>query len=184
MEHSRQLIEEYEVNSSTMVIMPIHYGSKIFSKIFEFEGEYISPFKPIQVIKDSCEFFGSSFEGRREGTRKLIGVTHKVPIAISPTNHIYFFPTTSHENPRCIWVSHDHIVSYNKGEENSTDILFKNGKRLQLPISCSSFQNQVIRTMMLRSKLAQRIEGMKQNSLYANHTKVTKSAEMPESYSF
>lgn len=183
MEHPRQLIEEYEINSFTVLVMPITYGSKVFSKIYEFDEECVSPFRPIDIIRESCEFFGSSFEGRKDGTRKLVGFTHKVPIAISPPNNIYFFPTTSPENPRCIWVAHDHVVSYKKGEQNSTIVHFKNNQCMQLPISSSSFQNQVIRTMMLQSKLSQRIEDTKK-AVPTKKTKVLESAENPESYSF
>ncbi|USK56526.1 competence protein ComK [Cytobacillus solani] len=57
------LIDEYEINPNTMVVMPLAYGSKIYSQIWELEDEFISPFKPIDIIKKSCTFFGSSYEG-------------------------------------------------------------------------------------------------------------------------
>ncbi|MEK4148966.1 competence protein ComK [Robertmurraya sp. FSL W8-0741] len=63
MENEKLIIEEYEINSSTAIVMPIEYGSKIFSKIYELEEETISPFKPFELVKESCYSFGSTYEG-------------------------------------------------------------------------------------------------------------------------
>ena len=92
---SHSFIEEYEINPQTMAIFPVEYGSKIYSKILEEDDEVLSPFKPLDIIKKSCQYFGASFDGRREGTRELIGITHKAPIVIDTNTSIYFFPTTS-----------------------------------------------------------------------------------------
>lgn len=161
-----QLIEEYEVNPFTMMIMPITYGSKTYSKIFELEDQLISPFKPIDIVKKSCEYFGSSFEGRREGTRRLTHITHKAPIAIDPTNSIYLFPTTSPIRSQCIWLSHEHIVSYKRLDSGNTLVTFRNKQMHTIPISYASFGNQIQRTTFLQAKLTQRLEETERRSRY------------------
>lgn len=181
MEQERQLIEEYGINASTIIVMPIEYGSKIFSKVFELEEECISPFRPIEIIKESCFTFGSNYEGRKAATRKLIGAIHKVPIAISPL--IYLFPTTSPDNPHCVWVAHNHVVDYKKGPQGtSTIVKFRNKHQISLPISPSSFQNQMIRTMMLKTKLLKSKEKTKSETTYESKIKKHKSAENKEDY--
>jgi competence protein ComK len=176
MEHGRLLIEEYEINSSTVVLLPLTYGSKVFTKIYEMEDESISPFKPIDIIKESCFNFGSNYEGRKAATRKLIGAIHKVPIAISPL--IYLFPTTSPENPLCIWVAHEHVIDYKKGEDGSTTIVkFRNNRCIPIPISASSFENQLIRTMMLKTKLSRNGNEALPRSIYTSKLRKQKSAE-------
>lgn len=174
MEQGRLLIEEYEINSSTVILLPLAYGSKVFTKIYELEEESISPFKPIEIIKESCFSFGSNYEGRKAATRKLIGAIHKVPIAISPL--IYLFPTTSPDNPHCIWVAHDHVVDYKKGEDGSTIVKFRNNRYIPIPISTSSFENQLIRTMMLKTKLSKDNEAPLR-SIYASKLRKQNSAE-------
>lgn len=175
MENGRRLIEAYEINSSTLAVSPVSYGNKLFSKIYELDEEFISPFKPIEIIKESCFSFGSTYEGRKEATRKLIGITHKVPIAISPL--IYFFPTSSPEVPHCVWVAQEHILDYKKGSESSTTIVrFKNDQLISLPISSSSFENQLIRTMMLRTKLTRK------KMVYSNNIRRELSAEESGDY--
>jgi competence protein ComK len=176
-------IEEYEVNPYTMFIKPVIYGSKVYSEIYELEDEYLSPFKPLDIIKKSCEYFSSSFEGRKEGTKQLIGVTHKVPIVIDPTNFIYFFPTTSPTRSECIWISHEHILDYHRIDSRQTMVIFQNKQSFNLPISRSSFENQMLRTALLKSKLMQRIGQNERKSFYLmNRSKIIEASETPREY--
>ncbi|KAB2337158.1 transcriptional regulator [Cytobacillus depressus] len=151
------IIEEYEINPNTMIILPFTYGSKIYSKIWELEEEFISPFKPFDIIKKSCFLYGSSYEGRKEATKHLIGITHKAPITVDSANSIYFFPTTSPSNSKCIWISQEHIHLHRRSDTH-TQVIFKNKKLLSIPVSYNSFHNQVLRTALLKTTLSRRIE--------------------------
>lgn len=172
-EEKGNLIEEYEANPFTMMILPTTYGSKIYSKIFELDDELISPFRPIDIVKKSCEYFGSSFEGRREGAKQIINSATKVPIAIEPTNSIYLFPTASPQRPHCIWISHDHVISHQRIASKKTLVTFRNKQTYMLPISYASFGNQLQRTALIQSKLSRRLAEMERKSrdywLYGNH---------------
>lgn len=163
---SPPIIEEYEINPYTMVIMPLAYGSKIYSKIWELEDEYISPFRPIDIIKKGCIFFGSSYEGRKEATKQLTGITHKAPITIDSTNSIYFFPTTSPSNSQCIWISQEHIQVPRRDDSAYTEVIFKNKRTLSIPVSYNSFKNQVLRTALLKTTLSGRIENLERKDWY------------------
>jgi competence protein ComK len=176
-------IEEYEVNPYTMFIKPVIYGSKVYSQIYELEDEYLSPFKPLEIIKKSCEYFSSSFEGRKEGTKQLIGLTHKVPIVIDPTNFIYFFPTTSPTRAECIWISHEHIMNYRRIDPRQTMVTFQNKQSINVPISYSSFDTQMLRTALLRTKLMQRIGQTERKSYYLmNRAKMIEASEASREY--
>lgn len=159
-------IEEYEVNPFTMFVKPIVYGSKIYSEIFEVEDKFLSPFKPLDIIRSSCEYYGSDYEGRRNGTKLLVGYAHKIPIAIDPTNRIFFFPTTSPNRQECIWISHEHVKDYDRINPQETLILFNNNQSFSFPVSCSSIISQLERTAYLRTKLMQRIEHNERKSFY------------------
>ena len=102
---------EYEINYDTQIIMPIGDNS---SKIIESEEEYFVKKSVQNIMEHSCEYFGSSFEGRKEGTKKLLGITHKSPIIIEETRKIIFFPTTSPDNWDCIWINLEKIDKYYK----------------------------------------------------------------------
>jgi competence protein ComK len=162
----KSMIEEYEINPNTMLIRPIQYGSKTYSHIFELEDEITSPFKPLDIIKEGCRFFGSSYEGRKEGTRQLTGITHKAPITIDSTNFIYFFPTASAHNIECIWISAEHISSYKRIEGGETEITFKNKLSIKVPVSYNTFKNQLLRTALLKTTLMSRIEESERKTIY------------------
>lgn len=175
-------IEEYEINPYTMFIQPLEYGSKLYTQIYEMEDEFTSPLKPIEIIKNSCEYFSSSFEGRKNGTKQLIGITHKVPIAIDPTNFIYFFPTTSPSRPDCIWVSHEHVLKFSRVAPNETEVTFQNKQSFKFPISYSSFENQLFRTAFLRTKLMQRIGQTERRSIYMMNRPKLEASEKRRDY--
>lgn len=152
-----QLIEEYEISPATLMIKPLQYGSKLYSSIHELTDELTSPFKPLDIIKKSCQYFGSSYEGRKAGTRQLTGITHKSPISIDPTNSLYFFPTASPNSPHCIWIAPEHIASHENIDGGNTKVVFKNKQKVILPVSYNTFHNQLLRTALLRTELTTRI---------------------------
>jgi len=158
------LIEEYEINPYTMAIIPTQYGSRTYTEVLESQDRFISPFRPIDIVKKSCEYFGASYSGRKEGTKRLIGITHKAPIIVDPHTSIYLFPTTSPTNPHCIWISHDHVMKQDKESSNSTVVTFHNKQTLTIPVSISSFENQMYRTSLLRIRFTQHIQHMEKRS--------------------
>ncbi|WP_110929038.1 competence protein ComK [Bacillus massiliglaciei] len=162
------LVEEYEITPQTLIVMPFEYGIKIYSRIIELEDDFISPFRPLDTIKKSCEYFGSSYDGRKQGTKQLIGITHKAPIAIDPTNSIFFFPTTSAMRPQCVWISHEHVKFFKRLDSRRTLVRFRNNIETELEISSSSFENQLHRTAYLKSKLNSRIEETRRRALYSD----------------
>jgi competence protein ComK len=175
-------IEEYEVNSCTMFLEPVKYGSKIYSQIFEVEDEYISPFTPLELIKKSCDYFGVDYESRKKGTRQLIGYNRKIPIAIEPANHIFFFPTTSPTRPECIWIAHEHVEDYRRVGPHQTLIIFRNKQSRIFPVSFSTIESQMLRTALLKTKLLQRIEGNKKLFYLHPGRKPVTASETPRRY--
>ena len=69
---SAVLVEDYEINPNTLYVRPIVFKGEFYSFVHESDGgEYITPCKPIDVVKRSCEFFGYDYEGQRKGTKSL-----------------------------------------------------------------------------------------------------------------
>lgn len=142
----------YEINSSTLAIIPL---SKNNSKVIE-EDEIITVSKTTtEIIDDSCKFFGSSYLGRHEGTKNIIGVNYKAPIVVEETNEIIFFPTSSPRFDNCSWIALKKISKYKK-EKGKTIIIFKNGYELPVSISTGSLENQILRSTLLESVLRSR----------------------------
>lgn len=145
-------MDDYEINSTTLAIVPL--GINI-SKVYEEEEEYIVNKSSNSIIKDNCEFYGSSYEGRCTGTKSLTGIKSKCPIIIEESRNIIFFPTSSTRNKQSSWIALNKIKEINKKNFNS-EILFKNNNKLDLDISINSLENQIVRATMLKSKLYER----------------------------
>ncbi|MFD1708033.1 competence protein ComK [Siminovitchia sediminis] len=147
----------YEINPYTMLLRP---AGEELTEVIEAKARYLVSRKPFDIVKKSCDYFGSSYNGRREGTKQLIGVTHKAPIIVDPYTSIYLFPTASPSSPDCMWISHDYIAAFEKNDACSTMITFQNHERLEIPISFYSFEKQVSRTARLRVKFTQNVKKM------------------------
>lgn len=152
----------YEINFDTEIILPIDENN---SKVIENGEEYLVDQNTMKVLEHSCEYFGSSFNGRKEGTKKLLGITHKSPIIIEESRKIIFFPTTSPERQDCIWINLNKIEKHYRLEKNRSAIQFKNGMILEFNVSYGSLSNQIYRASRLKYVLDQRINQKEDNIL-------------------
>ena len=150
----------YEITYDTEMIIPL---SESESKIIETEDEYIIENNTLKILEHSCEYFGSSFEGRKEGTKKILGITHKSPIIVEESRRIIFFPTNSPERKDCSWINLEKIDKYFKIDKNTSSILFKCGKVVNLNISYGSLTNQILRATRLKFILEERINKKEDN---------------------
>ena len=146
-------MEDYEISSATLAIVPL--GEEV-SKVYEEEDEYIIQKSANSIIKDNCEFYGSSYEGRCIGTKSLTGIKTKYPIIIEESRNIIFFPTSSTRTKQSTWIALNKIKEISKKENQNSEILFKNQDTLDLDISVNSLENQIVRATMLKSKLYER----------------------------
>ncbi len=150
----------YEINYDTQLLLPINDKK---TKIIEQENEYEIDENINKIMEHSCEYFGSSYEGRKEGTKKLLGITHKSPIIVEESRRLIFFPTASVDNSKCIWINLEKIDKYFKLDKNNSAIRFKNGNIINLNISYGSLTNQILRASRLKYVLEERISSKKDN---------------------
>ncbi|WP_343795362.1 competence protein ComK [Bacillus carboniphilus] len=154
----RNVRNDYEISPNTMAILPHKYGSRVFSSVLEVNDSLIVPKKPFETIEHSCGYYGSSFGGRKEGTRQLMSVTHKAPVAIDPYHFIYFFPTHSPTREQCAWISLLHVLDFSPANQDETKVTFINKQSITLPISIDTFKNQLFRTSFLMVRFMQRMD--------------------------
>ena len=145
--------DNYEVSSNTLVIIPI--GNKK-SRIYEYGGDFIVKKSSLSIIEESCLFFGSSYEGRKEGTKALLNVDMKVPIIIEDSRNIIFFPTSSCIRESSIWISYQNLIKYNKFNDCLTDLYFKNHVHVRVGCKYNLIDNQIIRCIKLEKALLNR----------------------------
>lgn len=143
----------YEINEGTLAVLPKEKG---YSKILEDENEYVVEERPYKILDSSCQYFGSSYEGREQGSQHVLGSSrYKVPVVVEETRNIIFFPTISPAHSDCSWISLGQIKHYEKKGQD-TKIIFKNNKEIILPISYRSIENQILRATRLESIMRSR----------------------------
>ena len=132
--------------------MPIN---KKRSKVYENENAFVVEKNARKIIAENCEYYGSSYEGRKKGTMELIGITHKAPILIDDSENLIFFPTSSPRLNDCGWVSLNNLDSYTPYDDESI-IRFHNNLTLQVHASNKIINNQVLRATRLESIIYKR----------------------------
>ena len=153
-------MKDYEINESTLAIIPIDAKT---SRVYEEEESYIINKSSNGIIKYNCEFYGSSYDGRCIGTKNLTGIKSKYPIIIEESRNIIFFPTSSIRNKQSSWIAINKIKDFRK-KDYICEIQFKNNKVLNVDISYYSLENQVVRAILLKSKLNDRkLENLEKN---------------------
>ena len=141
-------MESYEINRNTVALVPKDKKTIVY----EDDDSFLVDKTPLEIVEDSCEYFGSSFQGRQTGTTKLVGYTHKVPIIIEESFNLIFFPTLSPRNDLCSWLSYSHILRLDKFK-NKTILELKNGKKIIIDVSTSIIDNQLYRCSRLKDMM-------------------------------
>ena len=117
-------MENYEVNDRTLALCSLDSKTRVYE-----EGSTFIVNKPAyEIMEDSCEYFGSSIEGRKKGTFNL---------------------------KNCSWLRSSKIDSYYY-ESNKLFVRFKNGERIVVNSSYGVIDNQIIRAIKLEVALKNR----------------------------
>jgi len=141
--------DNYEIHKGTLALIPVNES---ITQIVEIDNSFFVGCSTNKIIDTSCRSFGSTYVGRAEGTKALIGINYKAPIIISEANNIIFFPTSSPRCGNCCWIALNNINDFKK-EDKNTIINFINNKEIKLNISSFVIENQIYKATMLESKL-------------------------------
>ncbi len=150
-------MEKYEVNKETLAVIGLEEGK---TKIIEYDMEKILDEKSYQVMDYSCGYFGSSYQGRVDGSKSILGSNYKVPVIVEESSEMIFFPTTSPSSTECTWISLNAVEKI-FDEDNTTKVILKNDIILETNVSKSSLENQLLRATRLKYLLNMRKETKK-----------------------
>lgn len=136
---------EYFINDDTLLLLSISANK---TKVIEKNDTFIVNKNILEIIDESCHYFGSSYEGRLSGTKSLINMKYKLPIVIEESHELVLFPTASSRQINCSWIALQNIENY-KRSNKKTVITFKNNVCVELDISYGSFESQIFRATLL-----------------------------------
>ena len=145
-------MEKYEVNEETLAVIGL---DKNQTRIVENNQEQLIQDLAYEVMDYSCKYFGSSYVGRVDGSKKMLGANYKLPIIVEESSDLIFFPISSPENIQCTWISLKWVDQVYE-QNHKTYILLKNGKKIECIASKQSVQNQIMRASRLNLILNER----------------------------
>lgn len=137
---------EYEINKGTLAIMPNENESSL---VYEDEDRFLIEQSPFQIMEESCMYFGSTYEGRKESARSILGAEYKVPVIVEDTDNLIVFPTTSPKSDDCIWISLKRVKNFERIDNTNTKVIFDNNKEIIVPVSYRTLENQISRASRL-----------------------------------
>lgn len=144
---------KYEVSNGTLAIVPNEESSSL---VYEDDDRYIIDQTPFKIMEESCKYFGSTYEGRKDSAKEILGAEYKVPIVVEDSENLVIFPTTSPHSTECVWISLKRIKIFEKIDACNTRIVFDNNKEIIVPCSYRSIENQVSRASRLDFVLRKR----------------------------
>lgn len=137
---------KYEISNGTLAIVPNEEESSL---VYEDEERYIIEQKPFKIMEESCKYFGSTYEGRKDSAKEILGAEYKVPIVVEDSENLVVFPTTSPFSEDCVWISLKRVKKFEKIDTCNTRIVFDNNKEIIVPCSYRSIENQISRASRL-----------------------------------
>jgi competence protein ComK len=137
---------KYEISKGTLAIVP---NDDEKSVVYEDGERYLINQTPFNIMEESCLYFGSSYEGRKNGAKNILGAEYKVPIVVEDSENLIIFPTTSPQSKDCVWVSLKRVKNIKKIDSNNTKIIFDNDIEIIVDCSFRSLENQLSRASRL-----------------------------------
>ena len=137
---------EYEINRGTLAIVPNEIDNSL---VYEDDDRFLIHQTPFEIMEESCKYFGSTYEGRKESAKAIVGAEYKVPVIVEDSDNLIVFPTTSPKSEDCVWISLKRVKSFAKVDSGNTKIIFDNNKEIIVPISYRTLENQISRASRL-----------------------------------
>lgn len=137
---------DYEFNKGTLAILP---NGEEASVVYEDFNKYDITKNPYKIMEESCMYYGSTYYGRKDSSKYLLGAEYKVPILVDELNNLIALPTTSPFSKDCIWLSLTRIKKIEKVSDFVTKIIFDNDLSVNIPCSYRSIESQISRAYRL-----------------------------------
>lgn len=134
-------MKEYIINKDTLAIVMI---DKVTCLIIEENSEFFINLSWLEIVNNSCLYYGSSYDGRIEASKNLLGKDYKLPIIVSEFYEILMFPIGSKQSDMCTWICLNKMENYIV-EENMVEFIFKCKRRYKVAIGKRSFETQLLK---------------------------------------
>jgi|SRR5690625_2563237 len=152
------ILEKYKINKKTLALLPVR-DVNCQTLVIRMDNDNYVQKDPFEVIKESCEKYLATYEGRRKVVKNQLGYQQKVVIPVWPRGNLFFFPTRSPKSPDNCWINGLQIDRLHEtGEKGRTKIEFINGRKITVDVSKYVLNRQIERTFRVHFKYTQEIK--------------------------
>lgn len=150
MKNHANVLGSYLMSFNTYYVEPFIHENQVFSRVIDKHNEVIVAKKPIQIVRKSCSFLGTTYEATRLLSKEFFGNQHKLPIILTHDFGIpcVFIPTCSPKSDMNAWIGL-HAIEQALPFKNGTKVLLKNGEELEISTQFNSFSKQYTNGTML-----------------------------------
>ena len=119
---------KYEISNGTLAIVPNEDDNSL---IYEDNERFIVEETPFKIMEESCKYFGSTYKGRKDSAKEILGAEYKIPVVIEDSTNLIIFPTTSPQAEDCAWICLNRVKNISKVDSFNTKIVFDNDLELE-----------------------------------------------------
>lgn len=130
----------YIINEKTLYLGEIDDKNVINEYGIELE---IKDMDTKKIVNSSCLFYGTSYQGRKLGTKNMINETYKLPIILNEAKKIIIFPINSLKSKKNFWIIYNNISNYHQISKSKVLVEFNNDFSKVFNISYYIFHNQM-----------------------------------------
>lgn len=142
----KQLKEKpFLISFETAVLQPIRINNKVYTKVTNMSGETLMVSKkPFEIVRQSCAYYGSSFQQAKNLSKETLGNYLKLPIIVAYDygNPCILIPLLSPKSDLNIWFSLSAIESFHASKRGCT-ILLTNGQSMTVDASINTISKQI-----------------------------------------
>lgn len=139
---------DYVISYETMLLEPADHPEYLTKIIDTNKGILYSKRTAKSLMKDSALTYHYSIKGHLEIVKHKYPTMKKIPLMINPTLSILMIPTASPNQSSCKWLNFIQIDQY-RPMKKQTNIRFKDGTEILLPISYYIFDQQMSKAAKL-----------------------------------
>lgn len=144
--------QHFNINDDTMYMLSVENKGLTECRVGEVYGNgFHCLTSPNKILERNCRQYSQSYPARKELTKKLTGLSAKLPVIIDLFGSIIFFCTHSDRVMENNWFNIKHVHSY-RNYNGNTRVRFNNNEEIEVDISFASFNNQYLNALKLHYK--------------------------------
>lgn len=152
-----EVVDNYMINQKTIAILPADGSDgSLESIVLEEDRQIRCKKRPLEIVRESCVYFGSTYNGRKKSARSM-GFKSMPPVCISSDLGIFLIALMSETHRGCTWIAHTHVINWTEADKQTALIEFSNQQVLSVKGNASSLGRKVMRAAQYRLTLSKRI---------------------------